>query len=111
MKLNWRVALLFLGTARAGRDMSELEALYQEGTTADTTDVDGTKVATLSQPLPQGNTIPRNTWQADCTSEAGGHTCTQSFDGNNSTYWQSLNTTTAQNITINLAKQTGTSVV
>ncbi|CAI7661261.1 unnamed protein product [Penicillium pancosmium] len=104
VKLDWRVALLFLGTVRAGRDMSELEALYQEGTTPDTTDVDGTKVATLSQPLPQGNPIPRDTWQADCTSEADGHTCKQSFDGNNSTYWQSLSTTTAQNITINLGK-------
>ncbi|KAJ5648084.1 hypothetical protein N7490_004456 [Penicillium lividum] len=101
MRLDWHAAVFLLGTVRA-REISELEELYREGTTPDTRNIDGTEVPSLSQPLPKGSEVPRNNWVAVCTSASGGHNCNQAFDGNNATYWQSLNTSTSQTITINL---------
>ncbi|KAJ6091821.1 hypothetical protein N7467_003790 [Penicillium canescens] len=104
MKLDWRVAVFLLGTARA-REMSELEALYREGLTPDTVIIDGAEVATLSQPLPQGREINRANWTANCTTVTSGHNCSQAFDGDSKTYWQSASSSNSQNITIDLGTQ------
>ncbi|KAJ6096019.1 hypothetical protein N7486_006765 [Penicillium sp. IBT 16267x] len=104
MKLDWRATVLLLGTVRA-REISELENLYREGTTPDTTNVDGIQVPTLSQALPQGRPINRGGWTAVCTTATDGHSCNQAFDANNNTYWESDSSQASQSITIYLGTQ------
>ncbi|KAJ5099807.1 hypothetical protein N7532_006808 [Penicillium argentinense] len=102
MKLEWGVAALQLGTAR-GRDISELESLYQDGTAPDRAMIGGNEVATPSQPLPRDDKINRDKWSLNCTSSTSGNECAKAIDGSTDTFWQSQNSATEyQNITITL---------
>lgn len=101
MKLEWHTWAFLLGAVKA-LDMEQLERAYIEGKTADTTNIHGIDVATLSQSVPEGQVIPTDGWTADCTSVASGHDCNQAFDADNTTYWQSESGGDVQSITIHL---------
>ncbi|KAJ6024709.1 hypothetical protein N7540_005506 [Penicillium herquei] len=104
MKSNWYAASLLLGAANA-LNMSELEALYTEGTTPDTANIGGLQVSTLSQSLPQGNQIPQIGWTVECSSETTDHECDKAIDDPATTFWLSAQTNTSQSITIKLSDE------
>ncbi|KAJ5931166.1 hypothetical protein N7466_006659 [Penicillium verhagenii] len=104
MKHEWQAWAFLLGAVRA-LDMEKLESSYIEGTTPDRTNIHGIDVATLSQTPPEGQPLPADGWTADCTSVATGHDCNSAFDADNTTYWQSANSDSVQNITIHLGDE------
>ncbi|KAJ5715244.1 uncharacterized protein N7483_012425 [Penicillium malachiteum] len=78
MKSNWYAASLLLGAAHA-LNMSELEALYTEGTTPDTANIGGL--------------------------ETTDHECDKAIDESTTGFWLSAQTNTSQSITIQLSDQ------
>ena len=92
-------ALLLGSVSVSARDIDRLESLYREGTTPDTARIGGRDVATVSQPLPQGNTLDRSKWQLTCSSGVDG--CKNIVDNSTDTIWTS-SATNSQSITINL---------
>ncbi|KUL81857.1 hypothetical protein ZTR_09751 [Talaromyces verruculosus] len=99
MKYALSAGALLLGTA-AARDIDRLKSLYREGTTPDTARIGGRDVATASQPLPQGNTIDRSSWEIVCSSND--RDCKNIVDNSTDTFWTSSVGDT-QSITIQLS--------
>ncbi|KAJ5226694.1 uncharacterized protein N7469_006700 [Penicillium citrinum] len=104
MRTRWHTGALLLGAATAS-DTDYLESLYREGKTPDTAMIGGRQVATLSQPLPQGNAIDTAGWKVECSSTITGHGCDQAIGNNTNTYWQSAANNDVHNITVNLGKE------
>ncbi|OGE52921.1 hypothetical protein PENARI_c009G11773 [Penicillium arizonense] len=104
MKSRWYTGALLLGTTRA-RDMKHFESLYREGTTPDTAVIGGREVATVSQPLPQGQPIDPSGWTLQCSTVISGQDCDQTIDNSTDTFWQSAASSDAQTITVNLGQE------
>ncbi|KAF4760883.1 hypothetical protein N7455_003536 [Penicillium solitum] len=98
MRYAFSAGALLLGTACAS-DYDRLGHLWQKGSTPDTARIGGRDVATVSQPLPQGNTIDRSKWQITCSSSVG--ECGNIADNSTDTIWTS-SAGQSQSITVNL---------
>ncbi|KAJ5279537.1 hypothetical protein N7478_004909 [Penicillium angulare] len=104
MRSRWYTAAVVLGTASA-KDLKYHESLYRTGRTPDTAQIGGREVATLSQPLPQGQAIDRSKWDLKCSTIANGHDCDKAIDDSTDTFWQSAASSTDQTITVYLGEE------